>query len=106
MTYESRNKGIGTTDKLRDYDAFISKFEIKKTTDDCYTPPEVFDAVTGWLIGEGLIAADAKIVRPFFPGKDYQREQYHAAPRWWCTIHQRPTAAQAWKQRPTAAGSR
>lgn len=23
-----------------DYEAFVEKFEPKKTTDDCYTPPE------------------------------------------------------------------
>ncbi len=27
--------------KHEDYDAFVEKFKPKKTTDDCYTPPEV-----------------------------------------------------------------
>lgn len=28
-----------------EYDAFVEKFTPKKTTDDCYTPPLVYDAV-------------------------------------------------------------
>ena len=31
--------------KIQDYDAFVEKFKPKKTTDDCYTPPLVYDAV-------------------------------------------------------------
>lgn len=27
-------------EKFNDYKAFVEKFEHKKTTDDCYTPPE------------------------------------------------------------------
>ena len=36
--------------KLFDYEAFVGKFEPKKTTDDCYTPPEVYDAVLGYCV--------------------------------------------------------
>lgn len=25
---------------INDYDAFVEKFKPKKTTDDCYTPPQ------------------------------------------------------------------
>lgn len=31
-----------------EYDDFTAKFEPKKTTDDCYTPPLVFEAVKEW----------------------------------------------------------
>ena len=34
--------------KNQDYDEFIEKFKPKKTTDDCYTPPLVYEAVLGW----------------------------------------------------------
>ena len=27
-------------DKFEDYEGFVDKFKPKKTTDDCYTPPE------------------------------------------------------------------
>lgn len=26
-----------------EYEAFVDKFKPKKTTDDCYTPPDVYD---------------------------------------------------------------
>lgn len=31
--------------KFNDYDGFVDKFKLKKTTDDCNTPPEVYDVV-------------------------------------------------------------
>jgi hypothetical protein len=33
-----------------DYLEFLDKFKAKKTTDDCYTPPEVFEAVKRWAV--------------------------------------------------------
>lgn len=30
------------------YEEFTAKFEPKRTTDDCYTPPEVYDCVLRW----------------------------------------------------------
>ena len=35
--------------KHDDYEGFIEKFKPKKTTDDCYTPPLVYDAVKEWV---------------------------------------------------------
>ena len=32
-------------DLFNDYDGFLQKFEVKKTTDDCYTPKEVMDII-------------------------------------------------------------
>ena len=58
-----------------EYSEFIDKFEAKKTTDDCYTPAEVYDAVLSWARGEyGL--GDRRVVRPFYPGGDYRAESY------------------------------
>ena len=34
---------------IEDYTAFLKKFEHKKTTDDCYTPPAVYNAVLDWV---------------------------------------------------------
>ena len=53
----------------------MEKFKPKKTTDDCYTPDEVYDAVADFVAQEyGL---DRKqFVRPFYPGGDYQNEKY------------------------------
>ena len=30
------------------YEEFTAKFEPKRTTDDCYTPPEVYGCVLRW----------------------------------------------------------
>ena len=58
-----------------EYNAFLDKFEIKKTTDDCYTPDLVYEAVVAWVAKEyGLDRKD--FVRPFYPGGDYQKEKY------------------------------
>ena len=59
-----------------DYDAFVKKFEPKKTTDDCYTPAPVYDAVVEW-VREQVDIAGCNIVRPFYPGGDYESYKYH-----------------------------
>jgi hypothetical protein len=56
------------------YDAFVEKFKVKKTTDDCYTPPYVYAAILDWVRSEYGITCE--IVRPFFPGGDYEHYSY------------------------------
>lgn len=64
-----------TLDEFTQYDDFVEKFKPKKTTDDCYTPPEVFEAVKRWAVARyGLEGRE--IVRPFYPGGDYERAEY------------------------------
>lgn len=58
-----------------DYEEFITKFDNPKTTDDCYTPQEVYDAVLGWL-RERVDLTGRDIVRPFYPGGDYESYPY------------------------------
>ena len=36
-------------EKFTDYEGFRQKFKTKKTTDDCYTPPAVYNAVLDWV---------------------------------------------------------
>lgn len=60
-----------------EYEAFVEKFKPKLTTDDCYTPPEIYDAVRDWACGEYGIDP-SKIVRPFYPGGDYENFNYPA----------------------------
>lgn len=57
------------------YDEFVEKFKPKKTTDDCYTPPEVYEVIKGWACAEYGIDP-AKVVRPFYPGGDYEEFDY------------------------------
>lgn len=54
---------------------FVEKFK-GKDTDECYTPPAVYEAVLNWCRKEYNIPDDAPIVRPFRPGGDYQAEMY------------------------------
>ena len=63
-------------DKLEDYEGFVEKFKPKKTTDDCYTPPEVYEAVRGYVDRNVLPLGGLQVVRPFFPGGDYKAEEY------------------------------
>lgn len=58
-----------------DYDGFVAKFKPPKTTDDCYTPQPVYDAVLGWL-RENADIEGREIVRPFWPGGDYEHYDY------------------------------
>jgi len=57
------------------YNAFLDKFEQPKTTDDCYTPDIVYDAVADW-VAEKYGYNREQMVRPFYPGGDYQNEKY------------------------------
>lgn len=65
-----REKGL-----FDDYDDFVEKFEAKKTTDDCYTPVEVYNEVLAW-VREQCDLQGCRIVRPFYPGGDYEMEDY------------------------------
>ena len=58
-----------------DYKAFTDKFKSKKTTDDCYTPPIVYDAIADY-VAEYYNLNRSKFVRPFYPGGDYERFDY------------------------------
>ena len=57
------------------YEDFVEKFKPKKTTDDCYTPPGVYAVIKDWACKEYGIDP-AKIVRPFYPGGDYENFDY------------------------------
>ena len=66
---------LADADETGEYRAFVQKFKLKKTTDDCVTPPEVYEAVADWVAAEyGVDRAD--FVRPFWPGEDYTRHRY------------------------------
>lgn len=57
------------------YEEFVEKFKPKKTTDDCYTPHSVYAVIRDWACKEYGIDP-AKIVRPFYPGGDYEHYDY------------------------------
>ena len=59
-----------------DYEGFVEKFKPKKTTDDCYTPPAVYDAVLDYVDRNVTTLEGRDVVRPFWPGGDYERHEY------------------------------
>ena len=63
--------------KSKTYEEFVDKFKPKKTTDDCYTPPIVYDAVSAWVEHEHNVDRSL-FVRPFYPGGDYENYDYTA----------------------------
>lgn len=61
--------------KSKNYDEFVEKFKPKKTTDDCYTPPEIYEAIKRWVCLRYGINPE-NTVRPFWPGADYKTFDY------------------------------
>lgn len=59
----------------QDYETFVKKFEPKKTTDDCYTPPGIYDIIKDYVCTRWGINPDT-IMRPFYPGGNYENEDY------------------------------
>ena len=58
-----------------EYDEFVDKFKPKKTTDDCYTPENIYACVKDWAV-ERYGLEGAEVVRPFFPGGDFEHYDY------------------------------
>lgn len=59
----------------KEYIEFIEKFKAKKTTDDCYTPDNVYNAVADY-VSEHYNLDRTNFCRPFYPGGDYQKYKY------------------------------
>ena len=73
--FEERMRAGEIDEGDEEYQAFLEKFVPKKTTDDCYTPELVYDAVAKWVSDEYHVAP-RHFVRPFYPGGDYQAFDY------------------------------
>lgn len=73
---QDRDQATLFTDNA-EYAAFTAKFKPKKTTDDCYTPPAVYNAVAEWVAREYELNP-ADFVRPFWPDTDYTEFPYRA----------------------------
>lgn len=63
------------TESTEEYEAFVDKFKPKLTTDDVYTPENIYAALRDWARDHYGIG-DAPLVRPFYPGGDYQAYDY------------------------------
>ena len=62
------------------YEEFVAKFNKSgpKTKDDCYTPKKVYEFVRDYFV-ERFDISEKRIVRPFYPGGDYEKEDYTGA---------------------------
>ena len=72
---QNMRDGEARQERTEEYEEFEKKFELKKTTDDCYTPDLVYDALAGWVEKTYGLKAE-NFVRPFYPGGDYQARIY------------------------------
>ena len=57
-----------------EYNEFTEKFQIKLTTDDCYTPPKIYEVIKDYVVEKFKIKE--QIIRPFYPNGDYTKEDY------------------------------
>ncbi len=62
--------------KYNDYEGFVEKFKPKRTTDDCMTPPAVYDAVLAYVDEQVMPLQGVQVLRPFWPGGDYETFDY------------------------------
>lgn len=77
MRLFSWSKGDKCMAKGETYEEFVNKFKPKKTTDDCYTPDNIYEAVKDWAVKRYGITE--RIMRPFYPGGDFEKEDYTGA---------------------------
>jgi len=66
---------MGNQRKSRNYDEFVDKFKHRHTTDDCFTPPNVYQVVLDWAAKKYGFDPSC-VVRPFCPDGDYQAFDY------------------------------
>ena len=68
--YEGERNG----ERTEEYNEFEDKFKPKLTTDDCYTPTEVYDEVAKYV--RNIVGNMPEFVRPFYPNGNYQTYNY------------------------------
>lgn len=61
----------------QEYEEWIKHFEAKHTTDECFTPAEVYENVLQFVKKHWPEQLEGKrIIRPFYPGGDYEHADY------------------------------
>lgn len=77
--FERRERFDQSTEgESEEYKEFVEKFKQNtfiKTSDDCYTPDNIYNAIRDHVI-EKYGLQGREIVRPFYPGGDYEKEEY------------------------------
>ena len=72
----TESKTRSRSEVFNDYESFEEKFKPKKTTDDCYTPEDVYQAIRNWVSENITSMGGRRVVRPFYPGGDYRNFDY------------------------------
>lgn len=67
-------EGERNGEHTEEYNKFEDKFKPKLTTDDCYTPTEVYDEVEKYV--RKIVGDAPDFVRPFYPNGNYQTYNY------------------------------
>ena len=62
-------------ESTEEYSEFVDKFKPKLTTDDCFTPANIYEVVRDWAVRRyGL--EGCSVIRPFYPGGNYAEAEY------------------------------
>lgn len=59
-----------------EYEVFVEKFKAKHSSDDTFTPKNIYETVRDWAVRRYGIKPGTPIVRPFWPGGDYTTADY------------------------------
>lgn len=59
-----------------EYESFVEKFKAKHSSDDTFTPKNIYETVRDWAVRRYGIKPGTPIVRPFWPGSDYTKADY------------------------------
>lgn len=60
----------------QEYEAFVEKFKAKHSSDDTFTPKNIYETVRDWAVRRYGIKPGTPIIRPFWPGGDYTTADY------------------------------
>ena len=74
--FKDKEKFTENREVDEEYQEFLDKFEDKHTTDDCYTPDNIHEAVMDY-VADYYKVDKTKFVRPFYPGGDYKKYNYN-----------------------------
>lgn len=67
------------------YEELVESAKPKLTTDDCYTPDNIYSVVREY-VAERYGLDPGTFVRPFYPGGDYQAEAEKRRRRGWNSV--------------------
>lgn len=67
--FRQRMEAGELSENSEEYQEFLQKFEAKKTTDDCYTPTNIYEVIANY-VAEHYGVPKKDFMRPFVPDGD------------------------------------